>query len=89
MFEPVRLEDNNGTYITLATKKIDSGYFIINVDNTDVVMDINNKEILRAEDGEEFEGITNNHIMARKGSQSYYKDMQGNVTNIHQQQTGE
>ena len=52
-------------------------------------MDINNKEILRAEDGEEFEGITNNHIMARKGSQSYYKDMQGNVTNIHQQQSGE
>ena len=89
MFEPVRLEDNNGTYITLVTKKIDSGYFIINVDNTDVVMDINNKEILRAEDGEEFEGITNNHIMARKGSQSYYKDMQGNVTNIHQQQSGE
>lgn len=89
MFEPVRLNDNNGTYITLVTKKIDSGYFIINIDDTDVVMDISNKEVLRAEDGEDFEGITNNHVMARKNGQKYYKDMQGNVTNIHQQQSGE
>ena len=78
MFEPVRLEDQNGVYKRLVSRKLDSGYFILEVDGVDTVYDINNNEIVKAEMNESFEGITNGSIMATKEFEDYYKDMQGN-----------
>lgn len=85
MFEPVRLEDQNGSYKKLVSKKLNSGYFIVEVDGVDVVYDKNNNEIIRASSDEEFEGITNSSIMVLSQGKKYYKDMQGNIINFKQQ----
>ena len=88
MFEPVRLEDQNGVYKELVSRKLDSGYFIVEVDGVDTVYDINNNEIVKAGINEEFEGITNGSIMANSNYQDYYKDMQGNRIYFNQNSEG-
>lgn len=97
LFEPQKINDNrvfqpddNGEPRKIVTDNLQEGnYFVVTDNDISTIIDKENNVILRAEEDESFEGITNNAVKVhwkKQGyyEQYYYKDLKGNKIGIEE-----